>query len=127
MLFKNTNIPFYEAIQTNPVITIMFLIAMTNPFIAYMLSIIEQRLKLGDIKYVVLNLLLLILSQILFQNIWYILILSFMLYKIIKTYNINILDACKLKNNNKIFSLIYGSIAINILACICFFANIKIN
>ncbi len=127
MIYKNTNISFYEAIKTNPVITIMFLIAMTNPFIAYLLSIIEEKMKIGDISYAVLNLLLLILSQILFQNIWYILILSLILYKVIKTYNVNILDSLKEKIKNKILLEISGSIAINILACICFFASMRIN
>lgn len=126
-MLKADDISLFQAIKTNPVITIMFLNAMTNPFIAYVIGTIEERLKIGSIDYAILNLIFLVLAQILFRNIFFGIILTICLYKVIKLYNKSILETIKENLTNNIFSLTYGSILINILAFICFFASIKIN
>lgn len=114
-------------IEANPRFVILFLSSMINPFIAYLLIFMQRKIKNGDIQYAVTNLFMLMLSELMFQNIIYIFLIGFILYKTLKTYNISIKDSFKKKIKDKFFLSISGSIVVMFFACICLFATIRIS
>lgn len=119
--------PITEVMQKNPRLTIIFLISMINPFIAYLLIFIQKKIEENDIEYAVINLTLFVLVEIILQNILYLILFGFILYKTLKAYNIKIKESFKSKLNNGFFMTISGSLVVIILAGICLFANIRIN
>ena len=100
---------------------------MINPFIAYLLVFIQRKIKENDISYAVVNIVIFIISEILLQNILYVALFAFLLYKTLKTYNTTIKNSFKDKLQNKFLMTISGSLVVFGLACICLFATIRIN
>lgn len=113
------------AIGEDPKLAVMFLVSMINPFIAYLLIFMQKRLAL-DAGYAAVNLSLLIAAQMLLQNVWYILLLGFLLYKTLKTYGITLREAFKKEWNNKFLGTVSGSLVVMALAGICLFATVRI-
>lgn len=118
---------FMDLIRLQPRFNILFLVSMINPFIAYLLIFIQRKIEEDDISYAVVNIVIFILSEILLQNILYVALFVFLLYKTLKTYNITIKDSFKDKFKNKFLMTISGSLVVFGLACICLFATIRIN
>ena len=118
---------FMDLIRLEPRFNILFLVSMINPFIAYLLIFIQRKIEEEDISYAVVNIVIFILSEILLQNILYVALFVFLLYKTLKTYNITIKDSFKDKFKNKFLMTISGSLVVFGLACICLFATIRIN
>lgn len=118
---------FMDLIRLEPRFNILFLVSMINPFIAYLLIFIQRKIEEDDISYAVVNIVIFILSEILLQNILYVALFVFLLYKTLKTYNITIKDSFKDKFKNKFLMTISGSLVVFGLACICLFATIRIN
>lgn len=118
---------FMDLIRLEPRFNILFLVSMINPFIAYLLIFIQRKIEEDDISYAVVNIVIFILSEILLQNILYVALFVFLLYKTLKTYNITIKDSFKEKFKNKFLMTISGSLVVFGLACICLFATIRIN
>ncbi|MGL5694859.1 MAG: hypothetical protein ACRCXA_12320 [Peptostreptococcaceae bacterium] len=116
-----------EAIQQNPKLSIMFLVSMINPFIAYLLTFIQKKIDEGDTSYAVVNLVVFIICEALLQNLWYMILFGFILYKTSKSYNISVKDAFKEKLSDRFLMNISGSLVVLGLACICLFATIQIN
>lgn len=113
------------AIGEDPKLAVMFLVSMINPFIAYLLIFMQKRLAL-DAGYAAVNLSLLIAAEMLLQNVWYILLLGFLLYKTLKTYGITLREAFNKEWNNKFLGTVSGSLVVMALAGICLFATIRI-
>lgn len=118
---------FMDLIRLEPRFNILFLVSMINPFIAYLLIFIQRKIEEEDISYAVVNIVIFIISEILLQNILYVALFVFLLYKTLKTYNITIKDSFKDKFKNKFLMTISGSLVVFGLACICLFATIRIN
>lgn len=118
---------FMQLIQSQPRFTILFLVSMINPFIAYLLTFIQNKIKENDISYAITNIVIFIISEILLQNILYVILFGFLLYKTLKTYNVTIKESFKDKLKNKFLMTISGSLVVLGLSCICLFATIKIN
>lgn len=120
-------IDMISLVQEQPRFTIMFLVAMINPFISYLLMFIQTKIEENDISYAVINIMIFIATEILLQNILYTILFSFILYKTLKAYNVTIRDCLKEKLQNKFLMTISGSLVVFLLACICLFATIRIN
>ena len=116
-----------EVIQGDPRLLVMFLSAMVNPFIAYLLIFMERKIVENDISYSVVNLIILIVAELLFQNMVFLCLLGFLLYKIIKLYNVSVRECFKEKIKNKFFTTISGGVVVIVIAAICLFATIRIN
>lgn len=116
-----------EVIQGDPKLLVMFLSAMVNPFIAYLLIFMERKIVENDISYSVVNLIILIVAELLFQNMVFLCLLGFLLYKIIKLYNVSVRECFKEKSKNKFFTTISGGVVVIVIAAICLFATIRIN
>lgn len=120
-------LPMQEVIKTNSKLTVMFLISMINPFIAYLLSFVQKKIEENDVKYAVTNIVMFIIAEVLLQNIFYIALFVFILYKTLKTYNVTIRQCFEEKLKHGFLMTISGSLVVMFLAGICLFANIRIN
>ena len=124
---SKTGVLMPELIQQNPKFTIMFLISMINPFIAYLLMFIHRKIEEGDGEYAVTNLTLFVIEEIMLNNVLYAILFGFILYKTTKTYNVTIKDSFEKKSKEKFLMTISGSLVVLVLAGICLFATIRIN
>lgn len=113
-------------LQSNPKFTVMFLVAMINPFIAYLLGYLKEHLDDGDYGYAMINLGLMIIAELMLQNLIYVLVLAFLIYQCIKTYKISVKDSVQKTFKNHFLRDISGSIVVLIFAAICLFAMIQI-
>ena len=113
-------------LSQNPQYTVMFLVAMVNPFIAYLLGFLQEHLNKGDYGYAVVNMTLMIIAEAMLQNFLYVAVLAFLLYKIIKTYQIAVKESVNDILHDHFFRDISGSIVVLIFAGICMFAMLQL-
>jgi len=116
-----------QAIQQDPRLTILFLVSMINPFIAYLLIFIQRKIESSDVKYAVTNLVMFIVAELLLRNILYVILFGFILYKTLKVYNVTIKESFKDKLKDGLLMTISGSLVVISLASICLFATIRIS
>lgn len=120
------SITFQEILTKEPSITIIFLIAMLNPYIAYLLDITKRKLDAGDMKFACINMIVLLLSQALLMNSFYFMMLAFVFYKAIKFYNIEVFKTIKKFTLKQYFTLGGGSFIVMAFSTICLFATIRL-
>lgn len=113
-------------LSQNPQYTVMFLVAMVNPFIAYLLGFLQEHLNKADYGYAVVNMTLMIIAEAMLQNFLYVAVLAFLLYKIIKTYQISVKEAVKETIQGHLLRDISGSIVVLVFAGICMFAMLQL-
>lgn len=113
------------AIGEDPKLAVMFLVSMINPFIAYLMTFMQKKLNM-DAAYAVVNLTLLIIAEVMLQNVWYILLLGFILYKTMKEYGLTIWESFKSARRGKFLSIISGSLVVIGLCSVCLFATVRI-
>ncbi|MPN34509.1 hypothetical protein SDC9_182003 [bioreactor metagenome] len=116
-----------QVIQQDPRLTILFLVSMINPFIAYLLIFIQRKIEANDVKYAVTNLVMFIVAELLLRNILYVILFGFILYKTLKVYNVTIKESFKDKFKDGLLMTISGSLVVITLASICLFATIRIS
>ena len=116
-----------EVIGQDPNQTVMFLVSMINPFIAYLLIFIQKKIDNNDVKYAIVNLEMFMVAEILLMNLLYVILFGVILYKTLKSYNVTIKDSFKEKLGKGFFMTVSGSLVVIFLAGICLFATIRIN
>ena len=116
-----------EVIGQDPNQTVMFLVSMINPFIAYLLIFIQKKIDNNDVKYAIVNLVMFMVAEILLMNLLYVILFGVILYKTLKSYNVTIKDSFKEKLGKGFFMTVSGSLVVIFLAGICLFATIRIN
>lgn len=116
-----------EVIGQDPNQTVMFLVSMINPFIAYLLIFIQKKIDNNDVKYAIVNLVMFMVAEILLMNLLYVILFGVILYKTLRAYNVTIKDSFKEKLGKGFFMTISGSLVVIFLAGICLFATIRIN
>lgn len=116
-----------EVIGQDPNQTVMFLVSMINPFIAYLLIFIQKKIDNNDVKYAIVNLVMFMVAEILLMNLLYVILFGVILYKTLKAYNVTIKDSFKEKLGKGFFMTVSGSLVVIFLAGICLFATIRIN
>ena len=99
-------------LSQNPHYTVMFLVAMVNPFIAYLLGFLQQHLNKADYGYAVVNMALMIVAEVMLQNFLYVAALAFLLYKTVKTYQIPVKDSVEKSLKNHFLRDISGSLSL---------------
>ena len=87
LLAMMRSITLPEVLSSEPSVAVIFLIAMINPYIAYLLNIAQRKLKEGDIKFACINFVLLLLAQALTLNSLYFMIIAYLFYVTVKTYD----------------------------------------
>ena len=116
-----------EVIGQDPKQTVMFLVSMINPFIAYLLTFIQTKIENNDVKYAIVNLVMFMVAEILLMNLLYVILFGVILYKTLRAYNVTIKDSFKEKLGKGFFMTVSGSLVVIFLAGICLFATIRIN
>ena len=116
-----------EVIGQDPNQTVMFLVSMINPFIAYLLIFIQKKIENNDVKYAIVNLVMFMVAEILLMNLLYVILFGVILYKTLRAYNVTIKDSFKEKLGKGFFMTVSGSLVVIFLAGICLFATIRIN
>lgn len=116
-----------QVIQQDPRLTILFLVSMINPFIAYLLIFIQRKIEANDVKYAVTNLVMFIVAELLLRNMLYVILFGFILYKTLKVYNVTIKESFKDKLKNEFLMTVSGSLVVIALSSICLFATIRIS
>ena len=116
-----------EVIGQDPNQTVMFLVSMINPFIAYLLIFIQKKIDNNDVKYAIVNLVMFMVAEILLMNLLYVILFGVILYKTLRAYNATIKDSFKEKLGKGFFMTVSGSLVVIFLAGICLFATIRIN
>lgn len=114
------------AVGQNPSMTVLFLVAMINPFIAYLLIFAHKKIDQNDSAYAVVNLVFLMVAELMLENVIYIVLLGFILYQTMNAGNITIKESFQTKLHERFFSTISGSLVVIVLAGICLFARIRI-
>ena len=116
-----------EVIGQDPKQTVMFLVSMINPFIAYLLIFIQKKIESNDVEYAIVNLVMFMVAEILLMNLLYVILFGVILYKTLRSYNVTIKGSFKDKFKNGFLTTVSGSLVVILLAGICLFAIIRIN
>ena len=98
-----------------------------EPFIAYLLGFIKDHLHDGDYDYAIANLFLMIIAEAMIQNFIYVLMLIFLTYKCVKTYQIPVKGFVKRMAGNHLLRDISGSLVVLVFAGICMFAMLRLS
>lgn len=120
------NLSFQNVLQQEPSITVIFLIAMMNPYIAYIIHLMQKHLEQGDIRFAGINMILLLIAEMLTMNVFYFVMLLYVFYRAVQFYNINILKTLKKATIKQTFFYGGGSMLVMLISCISLFATIKL-
>ena len=115
-----------ELLSREPKAALIFLIAMVNPYIAYLLNIAQKKLKEGDMAYVCMNFVLLMLAQALTLNSLYFMIVGYLFYVTVKTYNIKVIQTLKEFTVKHFFYSGGGSLIVIAFSALCLFVTIRL-
>lgn len=126
LLAMTRSITLPEVLSSEPSVAIIFLIAMINPYIAYLLGIAQRKLNEGDIKFACINFVLLLLAQALTLNSLYFMIVACLFYVTIKTYDIKVFKTLKEFTIKHIFQYGGGSFIVVAFSTICLFATLRL-
>lgn len=119
-------IGFKEVLETDPNMTIVFLIAMLNPYVAYLLHLIEKKLKEQDERFAIINMVLLLIAQLLTMNVFYFMMLGYVFYKAISFYDLPVKATLRSLTVKTSFYCGGGSFLIVAFSTICLFATIRL-
>ena len=121
------NLSFQDVLQNEPSIAVIFLIAMINPYIAYIIHLMQKHLEQGDVKFACINMGLLLIAEILTLNVFYFVMLLYVFYRAIQFYDIEILKTLKKATIKQTFFCGGGSMLVMLISCISLFSTIKLN
>ena len=120
------SITFQEVLVKDPSMTIVFLIAMLNPYIAYLVQLIQKNLTKGNTQFAVINMGLLLVAEALTLNLFYFMMLLFVFYRAINYYNIQVFPTIKTSTIKQFFYNGGGSMLVMLVSCISLFATIRL-
>lgn len=115
-----------EVLSSEPSVAVIFLIAMMNPYIAYLLNISQNKLKNGDVKFACINFVLLLVAQALTLNSLYFMIVAFLFYVTVKTYDIKVMKTIKEFTIKSTFIYGGGSLIVITFGIVSLFATIRL-
>lgn len=116
---------FQDMLQASPNLAIVFLIAMINPYIAYLLHLMEKKLVNNEQGFVLINMLLLLLSQVLTMNAFYFMMLAYVFYKAYRFYDLDSSEILSCLHPKTLFYQGGGSLMIVMLSSICLYATMQ--
>lgn len=126
MLGVMNNMSFQQVLQQTPSITVVFLITMVNPYVAFLVQLVERKLAIGDRQFACCNMLLLLLAQLLTLNLIYFTMLAFVCYQAIRCYKIQLFPTIKGMGVKLLFFHGGGSMLVMMISCVCLFATIRL-
>lgn len=117
---------FQQVLQATPSLTVVFLIAMLNPYVAYLVHLIQKKLETNDMNFVSINMVLLLLAQLLTMNLVYFTMLAFVFYQTIRYYHIDLFPSIRNMNVKQSIFCGGGSMFVMMISCVCLFATIQL-
>ncbi|MEG1462257.1 hypothetical protein [Anaerorhabdus sp.] len=126
MLALNLHVTFQDMLVKDPNITIIFLIAMINPYIAYLIHLIYKKLETKDTTFVLINMFFLLIAQLLTMNVFYFMMLLYVFYKAINYYHVDVKKAWKSITIKQSFYCGGGSFLVIMLSSVCLYSTIRL-
>ncbi len=117
---------FQEILVQNPQVTIIFLIAMINPYIAYIVKLIQKHLEQKDYQFSCLNMAILLVAQILTFNVFYFFMLLYVFIRAIRYYDIQLLNNLRKITIKQTLFNGGGSLFVLLISGISLFSTIKL-
>lgn len=122
----SASITLQEVLTKEPSVAIIFLIAMLNPYIAYLMDLVQKKLKQGEVKFACINMVLLLASQAIVMNLFYFMMLAIVFYKAIRFYKVDVVATIKKFTFKQSFVLGGGSFIVIAFSSICLFATLRL-
>lgn len=119
-------VDFKTILETQPSIAVVFLIAMINPYIAYLVHLIQKKLAEGDHKFAMINMGLLLVAQALTLNAFYFMMLLYVFYKAICAYHIQVKTTMRSYGFKQLVWNGGGSFFVMMISSISLFATIRL-
>lgn len=119
-------VDFKTILETQPSIAVVFLIAMINPYIAYLVHLIQKKLAQGDHKFAMINMGLLLVAQALTLNAFYFMMLLYVFYKAICVYHIQVKTTMTSYGFKQLVWNGGGSFFVMMISSISLFATIRL-
>lgn len=119
-------VSFQEVLANEPSITIIFLIAMMNPYIAYLVGLIQKKLANKEYLYAGINMVFLLASQALVLNYVYFAMLGYTFFKALRYESITIKSIVQGIRIKQSFLYGGGSMIVVAMSCLCLFATLRI-
>ena len=120
------SIPLQDVLETMPNVTIIFLIAMINAFVAYLLHVMQDKLVQGEVEFVCINMILLLIAQLLVGNVIFGFMFAWILYVMVNTYQISLKQIVKEKMLKKVVIYGGGSLIVLFFSSVSLFATIRL-
>ncbi len=117
---------FQEVLVQDSQTVIIFLIAMLNPYIAYIVKLIQNNLEKNNMKFACINMILLLIAEALTMNLFYFMVLLYVFYKAIRYYHISVSQVFQSINIKQVLFDGGGSLFVMMISCISLFASIKL-
>ncbi len=119
-------VPFQELLETQPSLTIIFIIAMLNPYVAYLLGLAQKKIKANEHGYALTNMIFLIIAQALTMNPFYFIMLLFLCYRMVNVYQVDVKETLRSLNVKKSLVMGGGGLIVVFMSAICLFATLRI-
>lgn len=117
---------FEAIISANPLITVAFLTAMIQPFVAYLVGYSAKLIKTERAQYAVLNLLLLFIAEALMRNLIGMIGTGLLFYQVLRSHAFS-LKACFGENGaGAALRITGGALAVLPLAALCGFVLLQL-
>lgn len=115
-----------QLINQTPSLAVIFLASMLNPYISYLLGLIQKNFKAGKKTFACMNLCLLVISEAMTMNTLYFMMIAYLMYMTLKTYDIKMTKTLKDMTIKQMFYEGGGSFIVLAISMICLFTNIKL-
>ncbi|MDD3027539.1 MAG: hypothetical protein PHI41_05790 [Erysipelotrichaceae bacterium] len=113
-------------LESYPGLVVIFILAMVNPYISYLLSLIEKNLAAGNHKFALINMGIILITQLASLNFFYLSLLVYVFYRAIKDYKLDLKSQLFRIPIVKVLHDGGGSLIVLAVNLLCLFTTIKI-
>lgn len=126
MMASMNGLTLQELFIKDASITVTFVIAMINPYVAYLLDLVQKKLEEKDNLFVMINMIILLIAQAMTMNFFYFMMIGVVFYQIIVIYKIDMKTTLKQLNTKNTFTMGGGSFIVMSLSLVCLFSSIQL-
>ena len=113
-------------LESYPGLVVIFILAMVNPYISYLLSLIEKNLAAGTHMLALINMGIILITQLASLNFFYLSLLVYVFYRAIKDYKLDLKSQLFRIPIVKVLHDGGGSLIVLAVNLLCLFTTIKI-
>lgn len=115
-----------EAFSTNPAMTVSFLSACAQPFIAYLVRLVRRHYVAGDAGYAAANLIVLLCAEMMLQSMVGVVAMAILLWRVWRRGAQVMGDWRRGRGVAEVLADVSGSVVVLVLAAVCLFASTRI-